>query len=205
MGTLTIDCALSTALPNAVTVLNPCPEEIGQIQKMVFWRRGQTMLLTSAVTLTAWTTLLSATGDTKAVVTPYMANVVIPPSEAREFGGGNETKWGSPLRKGGASVPVTGAIYQVEQDIIAALKSWSRESLDVVLINEANQLIYDDSTAASIQGFPVIEGSFFISDKGIGGLDDSDMNNFMFNLRPLWSDKLEATEATVFALDMVNA
>ena len=204
MATLTVCCPTPTTLVSAVTVLNPCPEDIGQIQKMVFWRVGNTIAsVATAVISTTWTTLLAATGSTKAIVTPFLGGVVIPPSEAREFGGGNETKGGSPIRKGGASVPVTANMFQVDQDTITALKKLRCESLEVLFINEANQIVYSDTSTFS--GFPLSISSLFVSDKAIGGLDDADHNVLMFNLPPNWSDTLEVTAATTFALDMINS
>lgn len=203
-STLTVCCPRPTAIASVVTVLNPCPADIGQIQKMVFWRRGNTIAsVATAIVASGWTDLLAATGDTKAVVSPFMANVTIPPSEAREFGGGNETRWGSPIRKGGGSVPVTASMYQIDQDTIAALKDLACESLDVIFINEANQFIYSDST--NVSGFQIVAGSFFVSDKGVGGMDEADQNMIMFNLKPNWSDTLEISTETTFALDMINS
>ena len=203
MGSLTVCCPSPTTILSAVTVLNPCPEELGQIQKMVFWRTGNTTSVASAIISTTWTTLLAATGDTKAIVSPFLGGVVIPPSEAREFGGGNETRYGAPIRKGGASVPVTANMYSYDQDTITAFKKLRCESLEVLFINEANQIIYSDNSTFS--GFPIIANTLFVSDKGVGGLDDADHNVLMFNLKPNWSDTLEVTTATTFALDMINS
>ena len=204
MGSLSIDCPRPTAIASAVKVFNPCPEDLGQIQKMVFWRTGNTIAsVATAIISTTWTTLLAATDDTKAIVTPFLGNVVIPPSEPREVGGGNETRYGAPIRKGGQSVPVTATIHQYDQDTIAALKSLRSESLEVLFINEANQIVYSDTSTFS--GFPVVANTLFVSDKGIGGLDDADQNTLMFNLKPNWSDTLEVTAETTFALEMINS
>ena len=203
-SSLTVCCPRPTAIASAVTVLNPCPSDVGQIQKLVFWRRGQSIAsVATAVISTTWTTLLAATGDTKAIVTPFIANVELAASEPREFGGGNETRWGAPIRKGGSSPVFTASMYQVDQDVIAALKDLACEALDVVMINESNQFVYSDAGAV-FAGFQVANVSFFVSDKGIGGLDDADMNTITFNLKPNWSDTLEITTETTFALDMVN-
>jgi len=207
-STLSVCCPVPTAIASAVTTLNPCPSDVGQIQKLVFWRRGQSIAsLATAVISTTWTTLLAATGDTKAVVTPFIANVEVAPSEAREFGGGNETRWGAPIRKGGSSVVFTASMYQEDQDVISALKDLACESLDVVMINESNQFVYSDTSGgtAGFYGFEVAGKSLFVSDKGIGGLDDADSNMITFNLKPNWSDTLEISTETTFALDMVNS
>ena len=202
--TRSVCCPRPTAIASAVTVLNPCPADVGQIQKLVFWRRGNTMSVASAITSTAWTTLLSATGDTKAIVTPFMAAVELPVSEAREFGGGNETLYGAPIRKGGSSPVFTAMMYQVDQDTITTLKALACESLDVIFINESNQFAYSDS-ATAFNGFEVANVSFFVSDKGFGGLEDADSNSITFNLKPNWSNTLEISTETTFALDLVNA
>jgi len=196
-------CPRPTAIDSAVTVLNPCPSDVGQIQKMVFWRRGQEISsVATAVISTTWTALLSATGDTKAIVTPFLGNVELAPSEPRSFGGGNETRWGAEIRKGNSSSVFSATMYQEDQDVITALKALACEPLDVVFINESNQFVYSD--ASNFSGFEVASGTLNISDKGIGGLDDPDSNNIMFNLKPNWSDTLEISTETTFALDMVN-
>jgi len=207
-SSLTVCCPTPTAIASAVTVLNPCPSDVGQIQKLVFWRRGNSIAsVATAVISTTWTTLLAATGDTKAIVSPFIANVELAPSEAREFGGGNETRWGAPIRKGGQSPVFSASIYQEDQDVIAALKDLFCESLDVIMINESNQLVYSDTSGgtAGFYGFEIANASLFVSDKGIGGLEDADANMIMFNLKPNWSDTLEISAETTFALDMVNS
>ncbi len=181
-----ICCPTPTGMESAVTVLNACPEDVGQIQKLIFWRRGNTMSVASALTATAWNTLLVATDDTKAIMSPFVANVELPFSEAREFGGSNETRGGKIIRKGGQSPTFTASMYQADQDVITNLKLLACESLDVLFINESNQLIYEDSNSV-VNGFPIVEKSFNVSDKGMGGQDDPDMNIMTFNLKPNWS------------------
>lgn len=204
-SSLSICCPRPTAIASAVTILNPCSSNVGQIQKLVFWRRGQSIAsLATAIISTTWTTLLAATGDTKAIVSPFIANVELAPSEAREFGGGNETRWGAPIRKGGSSTVFTASIYQEDQDVIAALKDLACESLDVLFINEANQLVYSDAGLV-VAGFQIAANSLYVSDKGVGGLDDADQNTIMFNFKPEWSNTLEISTETTFLLDMVNA
>ena len=204
-SSLSICCPVPTSIASAVTVLNPCASDVGQIQKLVFWRRGQSIAsLATAIISTTWTTLLAAADDTKAIVSPFIANVELPASEAREFGGGNETRWGAPIRKGGSSSAFTASIYQEDQDVIAALKDLACESLDVLFINEANQLVYSDAGSV-VAGFQIAANSLYVSDKGVGGLDDADQNTIMFNLKPEWSNTLEISTETTFLLDMVNA
>jgi len=203
----TVCCPRPTGIAAAVTVLNPCPADVGQIQKLVFWRRGQTIAsVATAIVLSGWSDLLataSATADTKAIVSPFLGNVELNASEAREFGGGNETRWGASIRKGNNSSVFTGSFYQEDQDVITSLKAMACEALDVIFINESNQFAYSDTSVFS--GFQIANGSFNISDKGVGGLEDADVNVITFNLKPNWSDTLEITTETTFALDMINS
>jgi hypothetical protein len=188
-SSLTVCCPTPTAIASAATTLNPCVNDVGQIQKLIFWRRGNFIASVATASIaTTWNTLLVADDDTKAVVSPMIANVEVPFSEPREFGGGNETRRGAPIRKGSQSTTFSASIYQADQDVIAALKQLSCEALDVLFINEANQLIYNEgSTGSVVQGFQIIRGSFNVSDKGFGGQEDADVNYIRFNLKPDWS------------------
>jgi len=202
--TLTVCCPAPTAIASAVTVLNPCPADVGQIQKLVFWRRGQSIAsVTTALISTTWTTLLAAADDTKALVTPLIHNPDIPAGDPREFGGGNETQWGATLRKGAQSPVLSFMMLAEDQDVITALKKLKCEALDVLMINEANQLIYSDSS--NVSGFPVVANSLFVGDKKVGGFEEYDSNALIFNLKPNWSDTLEITVASDFLLAMVNS
>ncbi len=205
-SSLSVCCPVPSAMASVVTVLNPCPSDVGQIQKLVFWRRGETLTVAAATAEATWTASLATSDTSKPIVTPFIANVELAASEPREFGGGNETRWGAPIRKGGGSPVFTASMYQEDQDVISVLKVLACEALDVIFINEANQFVYSDASVGSgFSGFEVANVSFNVSDKGFGGLDDADANNIIFNLKPNWSDTLEITEETTFALDMVNS
>ena len=205
-STLSVCCPTAAAMASVVTVLNPCPSDVGQIQKLVFWRRGETITLAAATAEATWTASLGTSDTSKPIVSPFVANVELNASEPREFGGGNETRWGASIRKGGHSPVFSASMYQEDQDVIVLLKDLFCEPLDVVFINEANQFVYSDTTVGSgFSGFEIAHVSMNVSDKGFGGLEDADANNIIFNLKPNWSDTLEISEETTFALDMVNS
>ncbi len=188
-STLNVCCPVPSAVASAVTVLNPCPSDVGQIQKLIFWRRGNSIDTVANAILTAtWDALVLVTDDTRAIFSPFVANVESPFSEPREFGGGNETRHGAMIRKGSASTTFKASMYQEDQDVITVLKQLACEALDVLFINEADQLIYHEGGAGEVvQGFQIAENSLYVSDKGIGGQDDADMNIMTFNLKPNWS------------------
>ena len=178
--TRTVRCPESSAIESAVTSTTACPVDVAQIQKLVFWRTGQSIVsVTTALIQTTWDTLLAAADDTKAIVSPLLHNPDTPMGDPREFGGGNETQWGATLRKGSQSPVFSFTMLAEDQDVITSMKNWQGEYLDVLFINEANQLIYDDR-AGAVYGFPITESSFNVSDKGVGGQDDADVNIMTF-------------------------
>lgn len=198
-------CPNPTYLASAITDATPCEDYTGQIQRFFFWRRDNNMSATSAITATGWTALLTATGNTKVVTSPILVgNVENEPGEAREFGGGNETKNGVPIIIGADMTSVSGRFYGEDQDNIATIKQWTCEDLDVIMVNEAGRLIYDSrSTGATLYGFPM--ESLFVGDLKLGGFGEPDRNEFSFKLRPDWSDTLKISAETTFALTLVNS
>jgi hypothetical protein len=197
----TVCCPAPSTLGSVVTSTTDCPLEVGQIVKLIFWRRGNALdAVASATVATVYNAYLTATDDTKMLVTPYLT-CVIPNSEAREAGSGNEVPNGIPKNIGSTAPKAEGTIWQTSQATIAALKALACEHLDVMFINEAGQLGYNlDGTA--VKGFPI--DSLFISDPAVGSFADGTKNMYSFYLRPNWSDGLRLTAATSFLLDSVN-
>lgn len=205
MGSITVCCPEASEIASIITSLTDCNSDVGQIQKLVFWRTGNSIAaVTTALIQTEWDTLLAAADDTKAVVSPFVNNPTMPAGDPREFGGGNETRWGSAKRKGTLPTLASYRMDAEDQDNITVMKALSCEYLDVIFINEANQFIYSDAGNV-FAGFPIIPNSLIVGDKTIGGFDEWDSNMLFFDLQPNWSDTLEITVATDFALAMVNA
>lgn len=198
----TVTCPAVATITSVVTSLTGCPLEVGQIQKMVFWRKGAELAaVASATSATVWTAHLAATGDEKLVVSP-MCTLSIPPSEAREAGSGNEVLHGIPINIGSNPAKVEGRFWEQNQDVIANLKAMKDEYLTVMFINESNQLIYKLNGSA-VEGFTV--HSLWISDTATGSFTDGTYNTFSFYLEPNWSDALRITTGTTFLLDTVNS
>ena len=201
MAITVCQCPISTTLASIVTDINDCKVEIGQIQKMIFWRHGNYLTaVASGISSAVWTVKLTATGDTKAVVTP-MCSLVIPQTEIREIGSGNEVLNGIPIQIGTLPAKVEGHFWQTSQATIRAIKALGCEDLDVLFINENNQLVYDN-TSSRVYGFRVT--SLFVSDMSAGSYTDGTKNKFQFYLSGGWSDYATLSTATTFLLDMVN-
>ncbi len=203
MAITVCQCPISTTLSSVVTSLSSCKLEFGQIQKLIFWRHGQSLsAAASAVSSSVWTVKLTATGNSKAVVSP-MVSLIIPPTEVREVGSGNDVLNGIPITIGTLSIKCEGHIWETAQTAIANLKKLGCENLDVLFINENNQLGYS-LEAGKVKGFN-IGTSLFVSDVGMGSYTDGTKNMFHFFLPGGWSDTLTVTAATTFLLDTVNS
>lgn len=200
-------CPKSTTLASAVTILYPCPQEFGQIQKIIFWRRGNSIAsVATAIISTTWTTLLTATGNTKALVGGFVVGKITP-GEAREAGGGNETLNGIPVVIGSQPSVFEGMLIQFDQDVIKQLKKLQCEKLDAIFVNENGQFGYLDTkyqgVATGFYGIPV--DGLSVGDLETGDFDGKDQNKLKFYLPANWSNDFEITAATSFALTLINS
>ena len=203
---ITVACPQPTYIASVVTTLYPCPAEFGQVQKMIFWRRGTKLTVASVVQATYWTTKLTSTGSTKPVVTPFLIGKIVPGAE-RAAGGAQDSKDGIPTVLGAAPTKADFFAIQYSQSTIKALKKLMGETLDVIFINENGQFAYSaiqfNGTAAGFYGFPV--SGLFVGDLATGQFDDKDQNAVNFMMPSNWSDNWTVTAATPFALTLVNS
>jgi hypothetical protein len=194
-------CPVPTALPDVVTD-TPCYENFGQIQKLVFWRRGNSIASVATAELEAtWTALLASTTAAKAVPSPFISGGIVTAGESRQYGSGNEVLDGIPIIVGSESSQFEAMILRYDQDTIATLKELQCEELDVIFINENGQFGYSDTDGFS--GFPI--AGLFVSDLTLPGYSEVNRNAIKFMLRPGWSDTFKISNATDFALNMVNS
>ncbi len=189
-----------------IPVVN-CPEDFGQLQKVIFTRRklenGNANIITIATTDPAvkatWTALKSASDNTKVQVSPFIQNPETEPGAKREFGGGNATLGGIPIVLGAEPTTFSGVIYRARQDVIKAIKAYGCENLGVYLVNENGQIAGqadDVSNATTIQPFPI--DGFFVGDKKLGGFEEPDSNAVEWAWPANWSDNFYAVTPTDF-------
>jgi len=196
-------CPVPTALPDIIESA-PCYENFGQIQKLVFWRRGKKIVsIGTAEKEATWTArLASATAD-KAVVSPFIAGGVVTPGEPRTFGGGNDTKDGIPIILGAEASAFEARILRYDQETIAILKTLACEEIDVIFINENGQFGWSNlDNNDTFYGFP-LEG-FFVSDLALPGYAEPNHNLIKFMLPSGWSDSFKISNPLDFTINMTN-
>jgi len=195
------------SVPNAT-----CPQDFGQIQKIIFQRifsSGTTknsMTEANAKLLATWTALFSATAGTKMVITPYVEAPAADGGDAITFGGGNDTVGGVTKVIGRNPVNMTFALRQIVQSIAKGLKS---------LMCELNMGVYFVNGDGQIMGKEVSEGNFgpipiqtlFVGDLKLNGLETPDENALSFSLPANWSDDIAIVTPSDFnpLTDLANA
>ena len=177
------------AVPNA-----SCPQDFGQVQKIIFQRIFKTAGTKNSFTqsanikqLSSWTTLFTASDGTKCVITPYVEAPTSDGGDAITFGGGNDTVGGTTKVIGRNPVNMSFVMRQMTQDVIKALKGLQCEDeLGVYLVNGDGQILAVSTKDNEYTPIPI--RSLFISDLKLMGLDNPDENVLSFSFLPNWSD-----------------
>lgn len=177
------------AVPNA-----SCPQDFGQVQKIIFQRIFKTAGTKNSFTqsasikqLSSWTTLFAASDGTKCVITPYVEAPTSDGGDAITFGGGNDTVGGTTKVIGRNPVNMSFVMRQMTQDVIKALKGLQCEDeLGVYLVNGDGQILALSSADNEYTPIPI--RSLFVSDLKLMGLDNPDENALSFSFLPNWSD-----------------
>lgn len=204
---LTCQCPAAASLTTIPAVA--CGENFGQIQKVAFQRlrkadgsRNSFTTTASILLKASWAALLSAEDGSKVVVSPYIEAPTSEPGAVRTFGGGNETLGGIEEVLGAEPTAFSAVLRRMPQNVIKIMKELSCESnagnLGVYLFNDNGQIeaIQDPETATTYYPIPI--RSFFVSDKGHGGLENPDSNNISWQFAPNYSDDLKIITPTDF-------
>lgn len=174
-----------------------CPENIGQIVKVVLQRRGYTFtdgsVPESDFELAAsWTALLAKTDDDKIVVTPFLSAAAISGSEAITRGGGtNETTFGAKQNVGEQNPEFTSMIDAAPAAVLLAMKNLGSEDLVAYFIDQYDRIIGSSSDSnLNVTGFPIIPLTLFVSSADNKGYASIDQATFSFSLYPNWRDHI---------------
>lgn len=206
---LNCGCPVATAL--TAIVEDGCTENLGQIQKVIFQRVLADPVVKNEVTLPAvlasWTSHLTATGGTKAVISPYLSAPTTEPGTARVYGGGNATVGGIEMVVGSTPTSFSAMFLGAKQStIVKTLKGYMCETMGVYLVNEYGKIVgTKGSVAGAVRPIPIYR--MFVGDKKLGGLEEPDTNLMEWHFAPNWSDELKVISPTDFnpLSDLVNS
>ena len=189
---LTCSCPNPTAIGEIGAIT--CPENVGQIQRLVFARSIDIATVAAVILEATWTALFAASGDTHAVFTPLIDNPVAEPGAVITVGSGNEVRNGIPVIVGNEPTKFTFTMRQFPASVIRSLKELMCESdLEVMFVQEDSKFVHVIN-GVKVEGFP-IQG-FRVSDKKIGGFNALDEHTLEFSMKENWSDYLTITDPT---------
>jgi hypothetical protein len=211
---LNCTCPLGV-LPNQVDLT--CATDLDQIVRIAFQKPQATAPFTTAEPIgevDSWTALLAASGDTKIVLSPAIANLVIPSSEAVYVGeNSNESINGLGYYLGENNIRITAEIHSASQEVIDALSSLSCYS-DVTLgasnltaflfmrrIKGVSKVVAKGSAVAGdYNGFEIF--NFRVSSVGSEGYQTKSKYMISFDMQPdVWEAmELVATDFNPLAL-----
>jgi len=193
---LICDCPLGV-LPSQLD--NTCANDMDQVVKIAFQKPQATAPFITAEPigdLDSWTALLSAVGETKVVLSPAVANMVINASEGAFIGeNSNESVNGLGYYLGENNVRITGEFHSISQDIADELAKLSCFS-DVTL-GQSNLTAYlflkrtkgvsrvsakNTGVAGSYEGFEIF--NFRISSLDNQGYQTKTKYMFSFDIQP---------------------
>lgn len=193
MGLLNCVCPLAAAIPSFAA--QDCPENIGQIQKLVFQVGQSTAPFDSSVPandqnlLSVWTAYKSATDSTKIAVTPFIGgDPIIGAGAAITTGGGdNSTLNGVEQVEGKNPAPFT-CFYRSQnaafQTTMENLFCW-QDQLTVYFILVGGRIMAESVTTTAIKGFRIQTPT--ILDVENNGFGTDDRNAVSFYMPAGWS------------------
>ena len=207
--------ACNCPLPTALTAIDAttCPEELGQLQRAWFVRKGQVIWDTATagaanvpltitgdlVTVSAgWTVLAAAADDTKVVLPPlFGGDITVTPSDAITFGGNdNSTLNGQTYFVAFADSTFSARFDQLTAEQTLQLKTLVCEDLEVYFINEDGDIIGDASTTGTFKGFDCTNVA--LQSRNVQGFAVRDSNVMTFQLDADWDTVFEKQTPTDF-------
>jgi hypothetical protein len=208
---------LNCPLPAALTAIPAvtCPFKFDQIVRIAFQRRQPVATppfatLADLQTLLEWTTFKAAVDDTKIVVSPIFASLVIPQSEGLTTGGNDNTTFnGVREYNGEGAVTVTGQFKNLPPVSKRAMDLLSQESLassvgvsnlTIYMINKDGYVFsvnpVDGAGAATTNYVGVPVYNFRIASTGSEGFNAPNINGFSFDLPANWADYITSVKPT---------
>jgi hypothetical protein len=210
------NCPIPTALTTIAATT--CPEELGQLQRFIFVRKGQviwdtvTPINNVPATITgdlptaivggteAWSILNVATDSSKTIFTPLVGGdpVINPGDQITQGGGDNSTLNGQVYHV--AFNPADGSFRfdSLTAAQTAALKLLVCEDLEVYMINADGDIIGERSTTAPDTWHGFTATNVAMGGRSVQGFATRDSNVLTLQLDDDWDTKFEKQTPTDF-------
>lgn len=195
------NCPAPTSLTEIIAEV--CGVDLKQIQRLAFQRVGDgfdtgATPATDILSLSAWQDKMTATDDTKIVVTPLIgADPTIEAGEPITTGGGDNSTLNGVEEVEGVNPSSFSCMFKsLSSKVEKALKALICErNLVVYLFLQGGRMAVVEITAdTSYEGFPI--QSIFVSDRNNSGFGTRDTVSLSFELSSGWSDDLVILKPT---------
>lgn len=189
------NCPAPTSLTEIIAEV--CGVDLKQIQRLAFQRVGDSFdtgatTPTDILSLSAWQSKMTATDDTKIVVTPIIgADPTIEAGEPITTGGGDNSTLNGVEEVEGVNPSSFSCMFKsLSSKVEKALKALICErNLVVYLFLQGGRMAVVQITVdAKYEGFPI--QSIFVSDRNNAGFGTRDTVSLSFELSAGWSDDL---------------
>lgn len=184
------DCPGAAALPS-ITIQN-CPFDIGQVQKVIFRRKGAAGI-GSTESLADWQAYKAAADDTKILVSPLVFNPAFVAGDENVYGeNSNETPGGAGVKLGEWDSMFTGDFSQQVPDVITAMKQLECEKgLGVFFVGQDGRLFCravetTNGGVTTTTYYPIPVSRFSLKSYTGGGLESPMRNEFTMKLPYNW-------------------
>lgn len=188
------NCPAPTSLTEIVAEV--CGVDLKQIQRLGFQRTGTIFdpagtPANDILELSAWQALMTATDDTKIVVTPLIgADPTIEAGESITVGGGDNSTLNGIEEVEGVNPASFSCMFKSLSSVVEkAMKALNCEkNLTVYLFLQGGRIAVVDLTTSQYQGFHI--QSLFVSDRNNAGFGTKDTVSLSFELTAGYSDDL---------------
>jgi len=205
---LLVTCPVGAQIGDVI--IDNCPSNVGQIQKLFFQRVYSSGSILNAITVAnapiegTWTPLFAASDGTKMQQSPFISAPENELGAAITYGGGNDTKNGELITMGYESSKFTCKLLSAHAKTAESLKSLVGETMGVYFVNEHSRIWGDsDDATTPTEYYPIEITDFTVSDRKLGGRLEPDYYEVSFNLPPNWANKLN--EIIPVAFDPLTA
>ena len=198
-------CPVDPIVPSIPSTV--CTESFGQVLKFGLANKSTQNFEDTVNGITdqaSWTAALAAVDTTKVQLTPILSDVLLAANSPINVGGDdNTTPDGVPVLRARTSAQGTAILRDITASVKVALQEYeclagSDNIGGIYPMGRDFILAVVDTTGVNDVYKPIPLTYFFVGDKGLGGITETNNNNLEFRLPPNWDNNVVVVPITTF-------
>lgn len=198
-------CPVDPIVPSIPSTV--CTESFGQVLKFGLANKTTQNFEDTVNGITdqaSWTAALAAVDTTKVQLTPILSDVLLAANSPINVGGDdNTTPDGVPVLRARTSAQGTAILRDITAAVKVALQEYeclagSDNIGGIYPMGRDFILAVVDTTGLNDVYKPIPLTYFFVGDKGLGGITETNNNNLEFRLPPNWDNNVVVVPITTF-------